>query len=90
MPYAYSKDELQRELDMMQNPRKWPLWPRLPLKRPADHLPNSGWLMDEIGDEPRVRPVVHFGRLFLGGAMTTGTQEYDSFEDLIAAGWVVD
>lgn len=76
----------------LNNPNEWPCWPVCPVKRyePTDDgLPNCGIV---IGG----RPIVYETNMFMLPEMTPENLEqmkkhkYDSMEELVADGWLVD
>lgn len=76
-----------QDLEMMQDPDEWPLWPQLPLKRRGHHEDSrrTGFLVAI----PELEPVVYLG--IVGTVvLKRDTIEYSSFEELLAAGWLVD
>jgi hypothetical protein len=76
------------DLAMMRNPKDWPLWPYLPVKlrpMPTDR-PSTGFLRELDGT---VEPIVYADAL-LGGTGVRRLAIFDSFEELVEAGWMVD
>lgn len=77
-----------QDLQMMQDPDEWPLWPQLPLKRRSEYSHDgirSGFLVAI----PTLRPVVYLGPV---GTVVENrkTIEYSNFGELLEDGWVVD
>jgi len=80
---------VEQEVDMMENPARWPLWPWLPVKERAYD-----------GRKRRKFGVMHADngpKVFLIGlyevnkiAENTPTEEYDTFDAVVKAGWMVD
>ena len=93
------KERRDQSLLFMRNADVWPLWPRLPIKRqrPQDIEAHGG--LGELGvllESPQwiqseAIPVVHLCTIFdnpLHGRVETIT--YQSLEELVDDGWVVD
>lgn len=80
------------DLAMMKNPNLWPAWPVLPIKKRNSKggFPESAFLI-EAQDYKFV--VVH-GNIFRmseeGYFKTCKITKFDSFEDIISAGYTVD
>lgn len=82
------------EKEFMQNPSLWPRWPILPVKRSKDR---KHGVLAEFGmpDRPEIKPIIYLANLFdLSDKVTDFSKlpklEYDTFDDLINDGWVVD
>lgn len=83
------------DLEMMRSPDRWPCWPVLPLKRYDGKdrcgFPSTG-LIAELDGVPRF--TVFDGNLFQRPLCfddpKTVRYDYDSFEAMLADGWVVD
>lgn len=91
-PYKLDEWERKRELTMMQNPRNWPLWPFLPVKQPmSSGLPRCGVLVEMKWDEP-IKPIVYDCIVHMPKSFDPDKKiaEYNSFEEMLEAGWVVD
>jgi len=92
-----NKADTEKELAMMEGAMEWPMWPFLPLKKPpviAGPWPEFGCLVD-LGDPDRkykIRPVVYDHSPFSETPFNPMNvkAKFDSFEELIAAGWKVD
>lgn len=82
--------ELQeRDLQMMQEPQRWPAYPRLPLKRTqGGGWPELGFLQCVSGVVP---PIVYLGNIYDHlSVQQLERLEYSGFHELQEAGWVVD
>lgn len=73
----------QDNIDFMRSPNRWPMWPRLPIKKGLDVA-----CLVEIGFSG-VEPIVYHGSIY-GPLSEDNSTKYKSFEDLVADGWVVD
>lgn len=74
-------------VDMMQNSDRWPHWPILPVKRTMQVSHQLGVMVAGQG------PVVYGLSMFdvtREKLDTCAREEFESFEALHAAGWVVD
>ena len=88
------------DLEMLCKPELWPKWPMLPVKNykladPKDHgFPLSGIVYAPMSMEVETdRYTVYLGNMFCNPdpADPDGKKcVYDSFTDMLAAGWVVD
>ncbi len=76
-------DVKAKSLATMKNPDEWRLWPFLPLVRRDGRKPDLGFLVDNCA------PVVTIGNVFTDSMSTDGVR-YESYEAIIADGWVVD
>lgn len=82
------------DLDILNNPDSWPLWPVMPMK----HRTKKGdFGIPEIGFVISGRPWVYlsnYSSLKTGPLAPQlagiGAAVYDSFEALLADGWMVD
>ncbi len=87
MRRSHSQEE---ELEMLKNSKKWPRWPVLPLIRhiPTDSLGYEGILFDS----PKVQFTVYHGNIFMDvwHLESCPKEVYNSFEEILAAGWEVD
>ena len=83
-----------RNLAMMRNPREWPYWPALPVKRlPAGGgWPECGIIVEAGGPFVAGGPTVYMVNIHAPEPITpeTARHTYPSFEALVADGWVVD
>lgn len=70
----------------IKNPNKWPAWPALPLKRRTTGEMETAYLW---GD-PVVPIKVYKGNIWSIKAEDPIIGEFDSVEELLAAGWEVD
>ena len=85
------------DLQMMSSPRSWPAWPLLPIKRyTKDAWIDCGLLVDVLDHKTTVFLTTLFA---LQGGMVRDILinkeeikriEYDSLDDLLKDGWVVD
>lgn len=84
-----SDQEFDRdELTMLEDPKRWPMYPRLPLKRHVETgLPDCGFIFCSGG---KPDPIVYLSNVWDHTVDDAAKEEYDSFEDLMAAGWKVD
>lgn len=75
-----------QDLEMMQDPDEWPLWPQLPLKKRSDWpQPRAGFLVAI----PELKPIVFIG--VVGTVKQDRPRiEYSSFGELVEDGWLVD
>lgn len=78
----------EKELEMMQTPDNWPVWPYLPLKRRPIKTDEDIGLLMERGPTIGVKPTVYLCNLF--APSLEDFVEYKSFEELVDDGWVVD
>lgn len=76
----------EEELAMMTDSEQWPQWPLLPVKIPGSWSDSSFGLMAEIGG--KISPVVYIANLF--APKFDNPIKFNSFEELLDAGWVVD
>lgn len=95
------QEERERCLYMMRNPIRWPMWPLLPVKRRKGNgeLPDLGLMHTHDNGNPAQPEVVeaplHALALMSDEARKRAWDEapkhtYDSLEDLVDDGWVVD
>jgi hypothetical protein len=88
-------NDIDRHLAMMQNPRRWPNWPVLPLINKASRTSSNPFgdegLLIESG-EGKVLPIVYRTNLYLvkDTLATCPRQEFPTLEAILAAGWEVD
>lgn len=80
------------DVKFLDNPGAWPCWPLCPVKRyeqTDDAMPNCGVVITEV-------PIVYETNMFALLTMTSAEIEalkkhkYDSMEELVADGWLVD
>ena len=94
MPYERNEAELQRDLEGMKNPSSWPRWPVLPVKRHTEERGIEVGILAEQDMTIPVEPVVYqtnmIGLKTWKDVFDAPQLRYDSFEALIADGWVVD
>ena len=85
------REERERCLDTFKAPGTWPCWPFLPVKRrKQDHsMPDCGLMIEQEGTVP---PRVYLRGLYeKDPPLDKAPQEnFDNFEALLDAGWVVD
>jgi hypothetical protein len=80
----------ERDREIIVDENRWPLWPRLPLKRP-EHRDRSG--LPELGflvSQARQGPHTVFLGMVTEKADGLKTMEYKTINDLLDDGWVVD
>lgn len=89
--------ERKQHLDFINDPDKWPHWPLLPMKNFINGFshPHSHGIIVDVGgfDVSKVEPKVYIANLmfFRGEDMDKYEKdEYQSFDELIDAGWIVD
>ncbi len=77
------------DLELVNNPDAWPCWPRLPMKKYSDNqtgdFPEFGFIVEGGGS------TVYLGSVF--GVIDMGQvkrKHYDSFNEMLDDGWVVD
>lgn len=78
------------EAAMVRDPDQWPQWPVLPMKNreQREHgSPAIGFLQDTGIAEP---VVLYHGNIFDGGRDDLATTVFQTVDDLLGAGWVVD
>jgi hypothetical protein len=82
-----------QDLEMMQDPKEWPIWPHLPLFRYKGGHRNDkeyGFIIS-FGDGQMLnpKPIVWLGVI---GEVKLDRPKivYESFEALLADGWLVD
>ena len=71
------------DVEFMQRPNLWPVWPFLPLKRPGE----LGVLVEL---QRGVEPTVHLANLYMVKIGVSPTKTYSSFQALYDDGWRVD
>lgn len=78
-------EKLPNDLEFMQDENRWPCWPYLPMKNHSD-LNNRRYacLLADNG------PKLFLGNMFQGIDENTKTEEFPSYEAILAAGWVID
>jgi hypothetical protein len=92
------KPSPQRDLHFMADPSKWEVWPFLPvMRRHSADKTDYGVLFDAQGvcDLTGYRCAVFLTNLFnlppkLDDLFALPKEVYDTFDELIAAGWHVD
>jgi hypothetical protein len=82
---SLTPERRKRELEMMQTPDRWPVWPALCLKKIINNGAGvqCGVLIEGLLST-RIQPII-YDRIH-GEVLET----FDSFEALVDAGWVVD
>jgi hypothetical protein len=77
------------DLQMMQSPNLWPIWPHLPLKRKVEGKmwPEHGFLF-----QPGADGIFwfYFGSMFASHKEAPLSLDSAGLESLVADGWVVD
>ncbi len=77
-------------LRMMQSEDDWPAWPLLPLKHEyrkdpdMPGMPATAFLASGCG------ALLFHGTIFFGCQGATSREQFDSFEAILADGWIVD
>lgn len=84
----------QITVDMMADTKTWPMFPSLPLKKPSDDIYETP-LAVCFADNPLIVSVVPGMHELIGKSINQvreeyETKEYETVEDLMQAGWVVD
>lgn len=78
------------DLSMMKSPNRWPCWPMLPLKhamRKSDGMPLIGFLFESN----KYKYTVFVGNMLDAKNISKmPREEFKSYEEVVAAGWVVD
>lgn len=78
------------DAEFMEDENSWPMWPVLPVKKRGEMGPNIGVLL--AGNGPRV----YYGNMYDKGFgspewfANTKSEEFDSYVEVVHAGWVVD
>lgn len=82
--------EREDELAMMNDPERWPAYPRLPLKKRGAQDATLGFLVAHGAHG--VEPVVYLANLFaqVPDWNAVPQEKFESFDALLDAGWVVD
>ena len=93
------------DLEIMQAPGEWPLWPLLPVKRPDPRFSNGGrgtsfkqfGLMVAVESRMLHVYLARMGEINAAPCATVGDAldtverlEYPSHEAIVADGWIVD
>ena len=76
------------DVDFMQLQDRWPMWPRLPLKRYHDHGLELGTIYGTL--EGPLVPRVYLANIYEAIDDQTPSIIYDRFEAIAADGWRVD
>jgi len=76
-----------QDLEMMRTPDNWPIWPRLPLKRPGHG--EHGYLVNTHLYDNTVEPKVYMGLIFEDHG-SLKFKEYESLQAIVDDGWTVD
>lgn len=82
------KNDVNKDLSMINDPDRWPRWPFLPIIRDRSYKPDdTGLLFDGEG-----KKTVYLCNLFMvpDDLRTIPKLEYDTAEALLADGWTVD
>jgi hypothetical protein len=77
----------EQDLAMMKSPNDWPIWPKLPLKRPGHD--EHGYLINTSVKDDTVEPKVYM-RFIFQEHEPTAFREYESLEAVVSDGWTVD
>jgi hypothetical protein len=78
------------DLEFMQKPDVWPVWPFLPLvKTDGSHYPECGYLLNTSLRGPHTDTTVFLGYIHDGNRKNHKPQKYDSFEAILAE-WRID
>lgn len=88
--YRKIADE-RNDVEMMKSPSLWPAWPFLPVKREGKEVgdwPECAVLFD--GAKEQCEFTVFHANMYSGIDADTKTTKYASWEDVAAAGWIVD
>ena len=85
----------EEDRKMMADPRTWPSWPMLPVKRAKDHDLEPGFMVAIQGKLTTVFLVnpwaIWAGERKFKEVLKNGPKkEYKSLDELLADGWVVD
>lgn len=80
-----------QDKQMILDPEEWPCWPLLPVKKPDELFKNndfnSGCGIIVAGQRPFT---VFHTNLFAPDFVNCDVNMYDTVDDLLQAGWVVD
>jgi len=79
--------ELKVDREMMRRPHLWPHGSVLPVKRWENGKVETGLLWHVDGE---VRPAVMLRNLFESPRKKAEIREYESWDELLGDGWVVD
>ena len=76
------------DLAMMRDSNRWPLWPRLPVKRPKGdgQMPELGVMLHDRG---KAAPRIYLASVY-EDLSKVAVKEYASLEAVVADGWQVD
>jgi len=83
----------KKDKAMMQNPRDWPLWPFLPVKReqPDSIEYEVGVMIAQKGKETTVYLVNYWALADKTAKLSEAkTIEYKNIDELLDDGWIVD
>lgn len=72
-----------QHIEMIKDQDRWPMWPRLPVKRPSATGLQLGWIFAET-------TTVILANLYEDHTPTTPQIVYPNAEAVYAAGWRVD
>ena len=89
----------EEHIYMMKHPNSWPIWPVLPLikaNNTSGGFPKAGCLIEFGMSGPE--PIVWLKMMWELPQKATESymfeniehEKFDSFEDIVAAGWIVD
>jgi hypothetical protein len=82
--------DLNREVEMMSDPDKWPAWPFLPLKKPGQSAKTGEYAYlynDDLNAYPKI---TCFKGLMYDHKPDNDRVEFASFTELLNQGWRVD
>ena len=84
----------EEDKKMMSDPKTWPNWPTLPVKRYVEHDMESGFMIAIKGKLTTVFITnpwsVWSGETSIKKALNGPKKEYGSVDEIIADGWIVD
>jgi hypothetical protein len=82
---------LRRDQDkkMILSPDRWPIWPKLPLKRYGQEK-DHGFVFNGSLDDDNTKPIVYLATVFHAVDEDTETIEYEDIDGLLDDGWTVD
>lgn len=88
-PKHHQETAEEATLRMVPNPNTWPNWPVLPLKkRMPDYELELGYIFEDGGKTYKI----YKGNVFAADPGKTDPiiAEFNSVEDMVLAGWIVD
>ena len=81
------------DVTFLNSPALWPNWPVCPVKRYDQcpgMMPTCGLVFDLAGCKPAVYLLNMWELSTPGSVENAAKQEFESFAELVAAGWMVD